>query len=432
MGSKHKKYYSARKKKIGSILKILMFIIISMVTLVFCEWLYRAIYYGSKWDAPLHVTIGDIGFKDYVPQELFISDHKLVFRNRPGFEGVMNRLPIFHTNISINNQGFRMDREVTERIEGELRIMILGDSTTFGQGVESYQSYPAQAEEFLLKISTKSQTSVLNCGTMATGPSYQSIWWKKIGHIYQPDFVVFGFFPLNDFYDELVFKTRRITGLSYFEFWMRSSSRILNRILLPFDPPKRELPKPAQNPQYNEEWPYELESIFLKNDSSNYLNEALISARGSISSLIESVESSGAEFLILRIPSMFELEYLSIIQTTCEMRERYDPDVPVRILREWFPETDIIDPLPLMWKSKNPRAYVIRGDGHPSSASHMLIGWLLASKIVERVCASDIERQKSLYDLGKFSHIIKALEKLEPRLKRSKRKRPKKLLNKPK
>ena len=73
----------------------------------------------------------------------YVSDPLLVFRLPPHtqktYQGVM---------ISTNAFGFR-DREIERKQDGELRILLLGDSITFGYGVSDEETYGRKLESIL-------------------------------------------------------------------------------------------------------------------------------------------------------------------------------------------------------------------------------------------------------------------------------------------
>jgi lysophospholipase L1-like esterase len=73
----------------------------------------------------------------------YVSDPLLVFRlpphTRKTYQGVM---------ISTNALGFR-DREIERKQDGELRILLLGDSITFGYGVSDEETYGRKLESIL-------------------------------------------------------------------------------------------------------------------------------------------------------------------------------------------------------------------------------------------------------------------------------------------
>jgi lysophospholipase L1-like esterase len=73
----------------------------------------------------------------------YVSDPVLVFRLPPHtqktYQGVM---------ISTNALGFR-DREIERKQDGELRILLLGDSITFGYGVSDEETYGRKLESML-------------------------------------------------------------------------------------------------------------------------------------------------------------------------------------------------------------------------------------------------------------------------------------------
>ena len=73
----------------------------------------------------------------------YVSDPLLVFRLPPHtqktYQGVM---------ISTNALGFR-DREIERKQDGELRVLLLGDSITFGYGVSDEETYGRKLESIL-------------------------------------------------------------------------------------------------------------------------------------------------------------------------------------------------------------------------------------------------------------------------------------------
>lgn len=89
-----------------------------------------------------------------------------------------------------------------ERNPGELRVVAIGDSYTFGAEVEAEESYPA----FLEKLLPGSQ--VLNMGVKAYGIDQAVLKYLKHGRQYRPDVVIFGVFG-PDYYR---------TPLSFYRF----------------------------------------------------------------------------------------------------------------------------------------------------------------------------------------------------------------------
>jgi len=120
----------------------------------------------------------------------------LIYELKPNWEqkfyGYEIRLPNI-TTIKINSDGFR-DREFSiEKPNNTFRIICLGDSFTFGQGVELNESYPKVLERKLNSLNNGVKYEVLNFGV----PGYNT--WQEVemldvkGLKYSPDMVIFGY-----------------------------------------------------------------------------------------------------------------------------------------------------------------------------------------------------------------------------------------------
>lgn len=86
-----------------------------------------------------------------------------------------------HFSVSTNSQGFR-GPEIQEKKSG-LRILCLGDSVTFGWGVEQDESYPALLARSL-------NIEVINAGVPAMKPRHIAQWSSQFRSL-QPDIVLF-------------------------------------------------------------------------------------------------------------------------------------------------------------------------------------------------------------------------------------------------
>lgn len=94
-------------------------------------------------------------------------DFDVKFVNKPDYEyRIDNRFR--SGRVRINSLNLRCERELPARkLDGELRILCLGDSCTFGIGVDQDQTYPAQLENLLRKTQGKSSYRVYNGGCSA-------------------------------------------------------------------------------------------------------------------------------------------------------------------------------------------------------------------------------------------------------------------------
>ena len=100
-----------------------------------------------------------------------------------------------------NKQGFRNREEIPyQKRKGEIRVLVLGDSHTFGYEVNQDETYAAVAQKILREKGL--DATVINAGLSGTGTAEQLVFFEQEGYRYQPDYVVLGFFS-NDFDDNL-------------------------------------------------------------------------------------------------------------------------------------------------------------------------------------------------------------------------------------
>jgi len=131
----------------------------------------------------------------------------------------------YSVTIRTNSLGMRDDREINfEKQKGSYRILCVGDSFTFGQGVESKEAYPKLLEsELRLKFPDKN-IEVLNAGWIASNPKAQEKFIKNYGIKFKPDMIILGFFTGNDIVETIsegmplarksIFEASYITALS--------------------------------------------------------------------------------------------------------------------------------------------------------------------------------------------------------------------------
>ena len=105
--------------------------------------------------------------------------------------------------IDISPQGFR-DRVLPPKEPGEMRILVLGDSFTFGYGVEADQTISYYLEQALRSAGPGGRISVVNAGIEGYGPWQSRGLLEERGFPLDPDLVVYQTFATNDLYDTLV------------------------------------------------------------------------------------------------------------------------------------------------------------------------------------------------------------------------------------
>jgi len=124
----------------------------------------------------------------------FLSDPVRGQRLAANYDGWFAGVPA-HTN----SLGFRDTREYPlAKSAGTFRILVLGDSVTFGHGALYEASYPFLLEQRLREWRPDVKWEVWNLGIPGYNTAQELAYLKEVGGSYAPDLVIVGFF-LNDF-----------------------------------------------------------------------------------------------------------------------------------------------------------------------------------------------------------------------------------------
>ncbi len=130
----------------------------------------------------------------------FLYDRLLGWRNIPSWKS-----KTFGQPLTINSKGLR-DREYPyEKPAGTRRILVLGDSYTWGYGVSDSDLYTEVLERELNQAGPKCE--VLNAGVSGWGTDQEYLYFREEGRKYSADVVVLMFF-FNDL-------SESITSLMY-------------------------------------------------------------------------------------------------------------------------------------------------------------------------------------------------------------------------
>ncbi len=140
------------------------------------------------WDRPVLQTLD-------VPEEragLIQPDRQLFWSLKPDMHAIWQ-----DTRISINHFGTR-GAEIESKQPRELRILSLGESTTFGSKVNDEETYSAQLEALLQGIYPDRRVTVINAAVPAYS-SFQSLTFlEQRGFALEPDVVLF-YHEVNDY-----------------------------------------------------------------------------------------------------------------------------------------------------------------------------------------------------------------------------------------
>jgi hypothetical protein len=115
--------------------------------------------------------------------------------------------------VRLSSLGFR-DREFGPKEDDEFRILMLGDSYTFGNGVVAADSVPRQLARLLGEIPLAKRVTVINGGCAGSGPVQQLGILAERGLPLHPDLVLHQVCPSNDIEDSLILLDKRQRAFS--------------------------------------------------------------------------------------------------------------------------------------------------------------------------------------------------------------------------
>jgi lysophospholipase L1-like esterase len=164
---------------------------IVIATLVICLLLFEAYFavFNPQTARPNAVAARVWGFYKY--------DELLGWRNKPGAAGVFST-PEFSTSVTINSKGLRDKEREYKKPAGIKRVIVLGDSFTWGWGVEEKDKFTE-----ILNNKLPSNYEVINMGVSGYGTDQELLTLEREGLKYNPDLVIVAFHPQTDLEDNI-------------------------------------------------------------------------------------------------------------------------------------------------------------------------------------------------------------------------------------
>jgi len=129
-------------------------------------------------------------------------DARIGWENRPGAtqthryfnrDGTLRR----EIRIVINAQGFRGKEVEARKPAGTYRIVAIGDSQTYGSGVDEEEAWPVVLQGELAHAADGVRVEVMNCGVGGYNTGQEVAALETHWLAYEPDLVLLGFF-VND------------------------------------------------------------------------------------------------------------------------------------------------------------------------------------------------------------------------------------------
>lgn len=136
---------------------------------------------------------------DIHPRGLYAADAAVGYAPAPGFRGEFVQ-PEYRKPVTIGAAGLR-GGDPRPRGPSTYRIVCIGDSFTFGQGVGDDEAFPAQLEQLLDARFPAADVQVLNAGVPGYGTVDELRYLESRIERLDPDLVIVQFLSVNDFHN---------------------------------------------------------------------------------------------------------------------------------------------------------------------------------------------------------------------------------------
>lgn len=342
-------------------------------------------------------------------------DATYFWKPRPGGQGVQyvrdEADEVHPVSVRFSSQGLR-DRVFGPKAPGEFRVLLLGDSFTFGLAVEEEHAISRYLEREWAGRPDSAAITVINAGAPAYAPWRERMILRERGFPLNPDLVVLQLFPGNDFNDTLqkeglllrayiwrnaaAVERARLhpswpafleRGLDAHSVFYRRLNALLGRGFLVFDAwnavrflppePKPYLPPPENRPPY-------LEPSLVHGYETLELARQML--RDDVAAIQRDCRERGIPLAGYAIPpadsAIDSLWQIHMEQAAAE----YERGKGVRLCREIFEELGIpyIPVGEAMLAHPDARSLYYLYDGHCSEAGHAFIAGVLRAHLEQR------------------------------------------------
>jgi lysophospholipase L1-like esterase len=312
------------------------------------------------------------------------------YRLTPGYEGRYSNRVEYSVRVRVNRYGLRGPE--LEPSRGAFRLLAVGDSFTFGTGVEENQTFVERAASEL-RLSGYPAVA-LNGGTPGFGPPDAVSWVERHGRELDPDVVVLTIFLGNDLQDALLGQgVWRVATSASASGWANGLRTWLDANSHAFILLKRTVPLPLQRSirawvarsLSPEERHLDRELEALQRHHPTWMADALTE----LDQALKRLTASGTPVVAMLIPSDLQLDPSLLRATAAHLgfREELDPDQPRRLFRALLTQRSVpyLDLTELLRRRYNSgeRLYY-RYDRHWTALAHAIAGRELARFLHDR------------------------------------------------
>lgn len=287
------------------------------------------------------------------------------------------RHPEYAVEYAINEKGLRdATPRPAKKPAGTFRILLLGDSFTFGQGVEYADSWPALAERALARQGL-AHVDLVKAGRQGMDTRSELLLLRRLAAEYEPDAVVVGFL-INDLYTNLPIEA----GTD--EVWNRSRSQLFQ---LKGSALGLHLPTFVRRLAVRTDEAYvrlylltPRRGDFLQRPLPQKAETQLEITRTLLRQFADACDELGVPLYVLSIPQQFQVLYRPDASSRIEV-DLYDRELDRLAQAEGFAWVPALDD----FRRASPGAPLFhRLDGHLTAAGNAVVAEVLVREVVPR------------------------------------------------
>jgi hypothetical protein len=307
---------------------------------------------GAEWFCERRLGEPSVAIRAVGGGALFALDPELEQRFVPDFRGRFD-YPEFRSEVfETNADGFRDPPWPSTRVEGERRVLILGDSMAVGWGVEQSENFPSLVAHELEPLGVR----IFNASVPSYGPRHERVVLERMWERVRPDLVIACFYDGNDVGDvwrhfeqarpgstrppaESLASTERVAYIPdprtpplFAPRYWSLYSRLCQRVLLELSgrAPSLGIRSPVR--------PYN--SVLLRSmrrEPDGEVRDALQLTHAAFVAMESFVRARGARFCVLRLPAKIQVEPETFARVLDELGAdpaEFDPRSPGREVLE--------------------------------------------------------------------------------------------------
>jgi len=313
----------------------------SLVTCALLLEIASRIVYAQRLDYQIEMSRYAALMKRRPSGNPLLSHH-----HAPGTNAVLMGVP-----VSINSHGFRDGEYPLEKAPGVFRILLLGDSLTFGWGAKAQDRFSNRLEASLDRAHDSGRrVQVVNTGIGNYNTAQEVAFYEERGRAFKPDLVILNYF-INDAEPTPHRRDNPLFKYSYLGMWLWGRIDTIGRL-------------------------YFGKETFGSYYANLYRDEApgWVEAQSAIGRLVRMTAEDDTKLVVVLLPELHAVGAQYGFQSIHDLVARVAS-------REGAPTADLAP----CFKAEAPETlWVSPDDAHPNARAHAIIGNCLEAYLTEK------------------------------------------------